>query len=107
METINTTTKITRDIYRNYREKNEPEFVHEEMIQDEPYTIFGSPTINTSISFALKVGGLKQIIKDFKLNGDDSLFITTSTDPNKCGISFIREKNGTNKKRLGDIIKYK
>lgn len=45
----------------------------EYLIVDPPYTIFGTPHLQTSQSIIMKVGGLKEMIKD--LDDNDSFRI--------------------------------
>ena len=45
----------------------------EHLIIDPPYTVFGTPSIPTSQSIIMKVGGLKKMIEG--LNDDDSFRI--------------------------------
>ncbi len=47
--------------------------VEEHLIIDPPYTVFGTPSIPTSQSIIMKVGGLKKMIEG--LNDDDSFRI--------------------------------
>lgn len=61
----------------------------EHVIIDPPYTIYGSPSLPQSQSIIMKVGGLRKMLDEFDLKGDDSLRIEWFAD-RATEYSFIK-----------------
>jgi hypothetical protein len=79
-------TKVKREIDYHNGSKNE-----EHLVLDTPYTVFGYTKPPDSWNVIMKVGGLRKILDEFELDGEDSLRITTSVLGTQ--FSFIKESN--------------
>lgn len=64
----------------------------EYLIKDAPYTLFGSPSIPESITFTMKAGGLRKILDEFELDGDDTFRIEVFSGSRATEYSFIKHE---------------
>lgn len=62
----------------------------ERLILNPPYTVFGSPSIPFSQSIIMRVGGLREMIKD--LDDEDSFRIEWFSGNRATEYSFIKAK---------------
>lgn len=60
------------------------------LIENPPYTVYGSPSIPKSQSIIMKVGGLKQMIEN--LDDEDSFRIEWFGEYKATEYSFIKNK---------------
>jgi hypothetical protein len=60
------------------------------LILDPPYTVFGEPYIEQSQSIIMKVGGLREMIKD--LDDNDSFRIEWFAGNKATEYSFLKHK---------------
>lgn len=64
----------------------------EYLIEDAPYTIFGSTSIPESFCVTMKAGGLRKMLDKYKLDGDDTFRIEVFAGTKANEFSFIKHK---------------
>lgn len=64
----------------------------EYLIENAPYTIFGSTSISESFCITMKVGGLRKMLDKYKLDGDDTFRVEVFSGAKANEFSFIKHK---------------
>lgn len=64
----------------------------ERLIENPPYTIFGNTSIPSSFCITMKAGGLRKMLDEFKLDGEDTFRIEVFSGARATEFSFIKHK---------------